>query len=54
MTEKEMILKAFERTGADIIPIEAIYNYYQIRPKYSLETIDLTFDSEDKLVHTVI
>ena len=54
MTEKEMILKAFKRTGADIIPIEAVYNHYQIRPEYSLETISLTFDDEGKLIHTVI
>ena len=54
MTEKEMIFKAFERTGAEITPIEGVYNYYEIRPKNSFETIGLTFDSEDKLIDTVI
>ena len=54
MTEKEIILKAFERIEAEIIPIEAVRNYYEIRPKYNIETIGLTFDDEGNLVHAII
>lgn len=54
MTEKEMILNAFERTGAEIMRVDEERNYYEIRPMISFQTIGLTFDDEDKLISTVI
>lgn len=54
MTEKEMILNAFERTGAEIVKVDEERNYYEIRPMISFETIGLTFDDEDKLICAII
>jgi hypothetical protein len=54
MTEKEMILNAFERTNAEIIKVDEERNYYEIRPMISFETIGLTFDDEDKLIRAII
>lgn len=54
MTEKEIILNAFKRTGAEIIRVDEVCNYYEILPLTSFESIGLTFDDEDRLIRTVI